>query len=69
MQTAWHGSIGLWLILPLHAPLNRKLEILFVTAVYQRPVAFSPLDKTLGKAEYDRAIPITNAFSVGVGVV
>lgn len=68
MKTAWHGSIGLWLILHLHAPLNRELEILVVTAVYQRPVTLSPLDRTLGKAEDDRAIPITIAFSVGVGV-
>lgn len=69
MMTAGHGSIGLWLIPHLHAPLNRKVEILFVDAVYQGPVALSPLDRTLGKEDYDMAIPITNAFSDGVGAV
>lgn len=69
MMTAGHGGIGLWLVLHLHAPPNRKVEILFVAAVDRGPVALSPLDRTLGKEDYDRAVPITNAFSDGVGAV
>lgn len=69
MKTAWHGSIGLWLILHHDASLSRKREILFVAAIHQGPVALAPLDRNLGKEEYNRAVPITNALLDGVGVV
>lgn len=36
-----------------YASLSRNRESLFVAGFHQGPVALSPLDRTLGKEEYD----------------